>query len=92
MFGLPIPIFHWIVQYGIGLILFTLVLRAIASWFGLDERYGFFRFLASYTDPFIKPVRRLVPPIMFIDVSFMITMFLLYTLMVLLLQALPPTW
>ncbi|GER84984.1 MAG: YggT family protein [Thermogemmatispora sp.] len=92
MFGLPIPILHWIVQYGIGLILFTLFLRAIASWFGLDERYSFFRFLASYTDPFIKPVRQLVPPIMFIDVSFMITMFLLYTLMVLLLQALPPTW
>ncbi|WP_376793557.1 YggT family protein [Thermogemmatispora sp.] len=92
MFGLPIPILHWIIQYGIGLILFTLVLRVIISWIGLDERYPVVRFLASYTEPFIKPVRNIVPPVMFVNFSMMVAFFVLYTIMLLLLQALPPTW
>ena len=92
MFGLPIPILHWIVRYGIGLIIFTLIIRAFASWFGINERYSFMRFLASYSEPFVKPVRNIVPPVMFISFSLMTSIFILYTLMMLLLQALPPTW
>ncbi|MBX5451392.1 YggT family protein [Thermogemmatispora sp.] len=92
MFGLPIPILHWIVRYGIGLVILTLVIRAIASWFGIDERYSLMRFLASYSEPFVKPVRNLVPPVMFINFSLTTAIFILYTLMVLLLQALPSTW
>jgi uncharacterized protein YggT (Ycf19 family) len=92
MFGFPYPIMHWIVRYGIGLIIFALIVRIIALWIGLDERYSFIRFLARLTDPFLDPVRKIVRPVMRIDFSFLIASFLLYTLMVVILQALPDQW
>ncbi|MBV9256594.1 MAG: YggT family protein, partial [Ktedonobacteraceae bacterium] len=39
-------------------------------------------------DPFISPVRRIVPPVGFIDLSFIITLFLLIIMSQLLQQAL----
>lgn len=92
MFGFPIPIVSWVVYYGIGFIILAMFIRAIASWFRFDERYAIIRFLARLTDPFIVPVRRFIPPVGFIDVAFIMAFFLLRTLQMLLLQALPPTW
>lgn len=85
-------IIYIIVQYGIGILLLALIIRAIASWVRIDERYAFIRFLAKITDPFILPIRRLVPPIGMFDVAFILAFFLLYTLQILLLQALPGNW
>jgi YggT family protein len=92
MFGLPIPIVHWIILYGIYIIILAMLVRAIASWFRIDERYAIIRFLARITDPFIEPVRRIVPPMGFIDMAFIITWFLLSTMQILLLQGLPAGW
>jgi len=92
MFGFPIPIVNLTVYYGIGFILLAMFVRAIASWFGITERYAFIRFLARITDPFIEPVRRLAPPIWRIDIAFFITWFLLRTIQILLLQGLPTNW
>jgi YggT family protein len=83
---------YLIIQYGIGILLLALIIRAIASWFRMDERYAFIRFLAKITDPFILPIRRLVPPIGMFDVAFILAFFLLITLQTLLLQALPAGW
>lgn len=85
-------IIYTIVQYGIGILLLALIIRAIASWFRIDERYAFIRFLAKLTDPFITPIRRIVPPIGMFDIAFILAFFLLITLQTLLLQALPPGW
>jgi YggT family protein len=92
MFGFPLPIVHWLVQFGIGLLIIAMFIRAIASWVRIDERSAFIRFLARLTDPFIAPVRRIVRPVGVIDLSFIITWFLLGTLQILLLQALPDAW
>ena len=92
MFGLPIPIVSLIVYYGIGFIILAMIVRAFASWFRLDERYAIIRFLARITDPFIEPIRRIVPPIGMFDMAFIIAFFMLRTLQVLLLQALPRGW
>ena len=93
---LTLPAGHgWIyaiVEYSIGIILLALLIRMIASWVRLDDRYPFIRFLARLTDPFISPVRRLVPPVGIFDMSWFISFFLLITLQVLLLQALPIGW
>lgn len=93
---LQIPAGHgWIygiVVYGIGILLLAMIIRMIASWVRVDERYPFIRFLAKITDPFINPIRRFVPPIGFIDVSFILAFFLLITLQLLLAQALPLGW
>jgi YggT family protein len=85
-------IIYTIVQYGIGILLLALIIRAVASWFHIDERYAFIRFCAKLTDPFITPIRRIVPPIGMFDIAFILAFFLLITLQTLLLQALPPGW
>ena len=92
MFGFPIPIVSWIIYYGISFIILAMFARAILSWFRIDERYAFVRFLARLTDPFIDPVRRIVPPMGVIDMAFIIAFFLLRTMQILLLQGLPPGW
>jgi len=92
MFGLPIPIVSWIIYYGVGFIILAMIVRAFASWFRLDERYAIIRFLARITDPFIEPIRRIIPPIGMFDMAFIIAFFMLKTLQVLLLQALPRGW
>ena len=88
----PVPILSFLVTYGIGIILLSMLIRAFASWFRIDERFAFIRFLARITDPFISPVRRLIPPLGFIDLSFIITLFLLVILRQILQQALPHGW
>jgi YggT family protein len=89
---LPIPILSFLVKYGIGIIILSMLIRAFASWFRIDERFAFIRFLAHITDPFISPIRRLVPPVGFLDLSFIVTLFLLIILSQLLTQSLPPGW
>ena len=89
---LPFPLVHWIVSFGIGFLILAMLVRAIASWFRIDERYAIIRFLARVTDPFIEPVRRIVGRVGVFDISFLIAWFLLGTIETLLLQALPPTW
>lgn len=83
---------YGLILYGIGILLLAMFVRAIASWVRIDERYAFIRFLARITDPFIAPLRRLVPRIGVFDVSFILGFFLLITLQILLVQALPPGW
>ena len=92
LFTPPIPILSFLVNTGIGIILIAMLIRAFASWFRIDERFACLRFLAHITDPFISPVRRLIPPLGFIDLSFIITLFLLIILRQLLQQALPMGW
>jgi len=89
---LPFPLVHWIVFYGIGFLILAMLVRAIASWFRIDERYAIIRFLARVTNPFIDPVRSIVRPVGVMDLSFLIAWFMLITIETLLLQALPPTW
>ncbi len=81
-----------VISYGIFFIIILMLIRAIASWFRVDERFAFIRFCARVTDPFILPIRRVVRPVGFFDFSFLITWFLLMTLRTLLLQALPLGW
>lgn len=92
MFGFPIPIAHLIITYGIGLIILAMLIRVLCSWFRIDERYAFVRFLARLTDPFIDPIRRIIRPSGVLDWSFLIAWFLLITIQTLLLQALPAGW
>lgn len=92
LFMPAVPIVSILVKYGIGALILAMLVRAIASWFRLDERYAFIRVLARITDPFIAPVRRIVRPVGVIDLSFIVAWFLLVVLQQLLLQALPLGW
>lgn len=94
MFTIPPDhgIIYGIILYGMGALMLALFVRAIASWFRIDERYAFIRFLAKLTDPFITPLRRVVPPIGIFDVAFILAFFLLWVMQILLVQALPTGW
>ena len=89
---LQLNILHNIIGYGISILILAMLVRVIASWFRIDERYAFIRFLARITDPFIEPIRRIVRPVGVLDLSFLIAWFLLSTIRLLLLQSLPPSW
>lgn len=92
MFGFPIPIINWIVTFGLGFIIVAMIIRAFASWFGFDERFSIIRFLAKVSDPFIRPIRRVMPPAGRFDFAFIIAFFMLYIFILLLQQAIPSTW
>jgi YggT family protein len=89
---LGFPIVYLFIYYGISFIILAMLVRVILSWFRMDERYAFIRFLARLTDPFIDPVRRIVPPMGMFDIAFIISFFLLRTMQILLLQGLPSGW
>ena len=94
MFGVPPNhgVIYAIILYGTGAIIIAMFVRAIASWFRIDERYAFIRFLARFTDPFIVPIRRIIRPVGIIDLAFFIGWFLVATMQTLLLQSLPNGW
>jgi uncharacterized protein YggT (Ycf19 family) len=73
----------------ISLIQTMMMVRAIMSWFFLPEESGVLRVLTVLTEPFIVPVRALLQRIdalssLPIDISFMVTFFLLSLLQTLL--------
>ncbi len=89
---LSFPLVHDVISLVIDLIVFAMLIRAIASWFRIDERYAFIRFLARITDPLIQPARKVLGQVWIIDLSFFVTWSVLLILQVLLLQALPANW
>jgi YggT family protein len=93
-FGIPPDqgIIYGIILYGTGALIIAMFVRAIASWFRIDERYAIIRFLARLTDPFIVPVRRIIKPVGIFDIAFFIGWFMVITMQHLLLQALPKYW
>ena len=94
LFGIPSThgVIYGIILYGMGALIIAMFVRAIASWFRIDERYAFIRFLARLTDPFIVPIRRIIRPVGIIDIAFFIGWCLVATIQTLLLQSLPPGW
>ena len=50
--------------------------RAILSWFSRGQFYTD-ELLAQLTEPLIAPIRRIIPPLGMIDISFMIFVFIL---------------
>lgn len=94
MLGIPEGrgIIFAIIYYGIGVIILAMLIRVIASWFRIDERYAIIRFMARLTDPFILPIRRIMPRMGMFDFSFIIAWFMLITIQTLLVQALPLGW
>ena len=93
-FGIPPDhgIVYGIILYGTGAVIIAMFVRVIASWFRIDERYAFIRFLARMTDSVIVPIRRIIRPVGIIDIAFFIGFFLVITMQRLLLQSLPSGW
>lgn len=67
---------------------FALIGRALLSWFDPGMRWPISRVLFDVTEPLVAPIRRVVPQIGFIDLSFIVALVLLRILERMLAQAL----
>jgi len=69
------------------LLSFALLGRAILSWFDPAGRWPISQVLISITEPLLAPIRRVVPPVGMIDLSFIVAIVLLFFLQTMLGQA-----
>jgi YggT family protein len=70
------------------LLTFALIGRALLSWIDPRGQWGITRILADVTEPIMAPLRRVIPPIGMIDISFIVAIILIQVLERLLRQAL----
>jgi YggT family protein len=54
-----------------------LIARILLSWLDPQNRLGVGRFLRDMTEPIVVPVRAMLPPLRFVDLSVMVVMLLL---------------
>lgn len=66
---------------------FALFGRAILSWFDPGMRWPISQVLVTVTEPLLAPIRRIVPSVGMIDLSFIVAIVLLLFLRQLLAQA-----
>lgn len=76
-----------ILLYFLQLLTIALVARAVLSWLDPMMQWSISRILAEVTDPIIAPLRRVIPPIGMIDISFIVAILLIQVLERLLRQA-----
>jgi YggT family protein len=77
-----IGILYQIIYTILGLLLVVLVIHVVISWlyaFGIVGRNNEFvnaiwRFTTALTDPVLRPLRRLIPPIAGVDLSVLVLM------------------
>ena len=79
-----LSILLWLLQ----LLTFALIGRALLSWFDPRGEWAITRILADVTDPLIAPLRRVIPPVGMLDLSFIVAIILIQVLERLLRQAL----
>ncbi|MBA3450756.1 MAG: YggT family protein [Chloroflexia bacterium] len=70
------------------LLTFALIGRAILSWVDPRGEWAISRILADVTEPIMAPLRRVIPRIGMIDISFIVAIILIQVLERLLRQAL----
>ena len=56
---------------------FSIFLRAIISWFPIDQNNSLVRSLAAITEPIIEPIRKVLPTFGMFDLSPLIAIILL---------------
>ncbi len=64
----------------IGIYIFVLIVRALISWVNPDPFNPIVRMLHQLTEPVLRPVRRIIPPIGGLDLSVLVLILLLYFL------------
>ena len=70
------------------LLTFALIGRALLSWFDPRGQWAITRILSDVTDPIMAPLRRVIPPVGMLDLSFIVAIILIQVLERLLRQAL----
>jgi YggT family protein len=69
----------WIINLVFGVYEFLIFIRVLLSWVNINPNHPLVRTLYSLTDPLLKPIQRLIPPIGgTIDISPAVALILLY--------------
>jgi len=74
----PRDLFRMIVEWTFGLLRLALIVRVIASWLRLSPYAWWLRWCVVLTEWFLRPLRRVVPPLGMIDVSPIVAIFALW--------------
>jgi uncharacterized protein YggT (Ycf19 family) len=83
---------HIIIYYFFTVLIILMFVRFILSWFRINESNPIMLFLVRSTEPFIAPIRRRIPPLWVVDVSWFFAWTALLIMRVVLIQALPTGW
>jgi len=67
-----------LLNFAIGVYIWLIIIRALLSWFNPDPFNKFVQLLHDITEPVLRPVRRLLPVNLGIDISPIIIIILLY--------------
>jgi YggT family protein len=62
------------------LAMWLIIIRALISWVSPDPYNPIVQFLIRTTDPILRPLQRLIPPISGLDLSPLVAIFLIYFL------------
>ena len=92
MFLLQHFILYNIINYFFTALIILLIARWILSMFRLSDSNPIMLFLMRCTDPLIMPIRRRIPPVGFLDMSWIFAFVAILIMRTLLLQALPAGW
>jgi YggT family protein len=65
----PRSILRLLVYYASQLVLLALIVRVIGSWFGVGRYHRWMRPAYRLTDWIVEPLRRVIPPIGFVDIT-----------------------
>lgn len=66
--------------WALGIVQIALILRVIASWLRISEFRWWMRWAVRLTDPILRPLRRLIPPLGMIDLTPLIAYFIILIL------------
>lgn len=60
--------------------MWLIIIRALISWVSPDPYNPIVRFLMAATDPVLRPVQRMLPPMSGLDLSPLVVIFIIYFL------------
>ena len=83
-----IPVLVDLIQIVLNLVIVVLIVQAVLSWliaFDIASRRTpivdtLWRFTTALTDPMLRPIRRVIPPVAGVDLSPMVLILLIYAL------------
>jgi len=82
----PRDLIRLLVYLAAQLVLFSLIARVVASWFGGGRTSRWLRPAYLLTDWIVEPLRRFIPPIGIIDITPLVAWFLLQILLTLIMR------
>ncbi|HSJ65290.1 MAG TPA: YggT family protein [Gemmatimonadaceae bacterium] len=69
--------------WALGIVQIALLLRVVASWLRISEYRWWLRWAVRLTDPILRPLRRIVPPLGMIDITPLVAYFGIWILQML---------